>query len=41
MVSQIHYALMSGNESIVRHVLDKGAGISDSNTAWGSHHQSY
>ena len=32
----IHYALMSGNESIVRHVLDKGAVISDSNTTWGS-----
>jgi ankyrin repeat protein len=32
----IHYALMSGNESIVRHVLDKGAVISDSNTARGS-----
>jgi ankyrin repeat protein len=32
----IHYALMSGNESIVRHVLDKGAVIDDSNIAWGS-----
>jgi ankyrin repeat protein len=31
----IHYALMSGNESIVRYVLDKGAVIDDSNIAWG------
>jgi ankyrin repeat protein len=32
----IHYALMSGDESIARHVLDKGAVISDSSTARGS-----
>jgi ankyrin repeat protein len=32
----IHYALMSGDESIVRHVLDKGAVIDDSDLGWGS-----
>lgn len=32
----IHYALMSGNELIVRHVLDKGAVIDDSDLGWGS-----
>jgi ankyrin repeat protein len=32
----VHYALMSGNESIVKHVLDEGAIIDDSNIAWGS-----
>jgi ankyrin repeat protein len=32
----IHYALMSGDESIVKHVLDKGAVIDDSDLDWGS-----
>jgi hypothetical protein len=32
----VHCALMSGNEFIVKHVLDEGTVIDDSNIAWGS-----